>query len=175
MASTLTRTQLLYLGGVGVVLLGLALIHARNERSMATAPSKVQSLAALLSDESPYARRYAAWSLAALGPSAREAVPALLHALKDREVWARHAAACALAQILGAEAKDAVPVLLEALQDKENTVARSRQMYVEALAGLGPLARETAPALRELLQDENQDVRKAAGDCLELIESKETP
>ena len=56
-----------------------------------------------------------------IGSGAKDAVPALMQALKDQDEWVRGNAARALGWI-GSGAKDAVPALIQALQDQDAQV-----------------------------------------------------
>jgi HEAT repeat protein len=56
-----------------------------------------------------------------IGPEAKEAVPALIAALKDQDAGVRWEAATALGEI-GLEAKEAVPALIAALKDQNELV-----------------------------------------------------
>lgn len=62
--------------------------------------------------------------LGRMGPAARDAVPEVLHALKDREPRVRHAAIICLGEI-GPAAKDAVPAIEGALADPHPAVRRA--------------------------------------------------
>lgn len=96
----------------------------------------------LAAPEAP-ARREAIQAIAAIGPSARSAVPALLRALDDDDEAIRLEAIKALGPI-GAEAKEAVPVLLRALNDAD---VLFHQAAVDALREIGPVDDRIAPAL----------------------------
>ncbi len=61
-------------------------------------------------------RRIAAFALGKIGPAAKEAVPALIAALKDEDKDVRVYAASALGHI-GPAAKEAVPALEAAARD----------------------------------------------------------
>ena len=63
-------------------------------------------------------RGLAASVLGGIGPPAKEVVPALIAALKDKETSVRISAALALHRI-DPETKLAVPVLISALKDKD--------------------------------------------------------
>ncbi len=119
------------------------------------------------SDES--VRLHAADALGLRGPSARDAIPALIAALRDESEAVRLNAAYAL----GAIGEPAVPALIEALREEaeaslEQNLKRSHtnpsQLYsVYALSTVGEPA---VPALIETLQDEKWWVRAAAADIL---------
>ena len=98
----------------------------------------------------------------ALGKIGLEAVPALIAALKDSYWHVREAAADALGNI-GPAAKDAVPALIAALKDSNKFVRRATAY---ALGGIGPVAKEAVPALIVALKDSAWRVRKAAAEAL---------
>ncbi|HWW93159.1 MAG TPA: HEAT repeat domain-containing protein, partial [Vicinamibacteria bacterium] len=97
-------------------------------------PPTVQGLLESLGDSDPDKRSQAAKALGSLGGAAREAVPALTVALKDREGLVRTEAARALGRI-GPEAKSAVPALNAALKDREPLVAREAAEALKRIAG----------------------------------------
>jgi hypothetical protein len=75
-----------------------------------------------LQEPAPYTRHRAAYTISALGPAAKAAVPALIEALKDPARTVRYAAAYALSEI-GAGATDAIAALTEAEDDVDDDVA----------------------------------------------------
>jgi HEAT repeat protein len=90
----------------------------------------------------------AAAALGELGPAARDAAPALVALLKDRESWWRGTAAKSLGQIGAADG--VAPALLEALQDRDSLV---RVRAAVALCGLERRYTQTAiPVLSTALQ-----------------------
>ncbi len=91
---------------VGVVLCMAAMARAAS----------VDDLMTQLKDKDAQNRRAAAKGLAEAGPDAKPAVPALIDALKDKDV--RTDAAVALGDI-GPAAKDAVEPLRDAVSDKK--------------------------------------------------------
>jgi HEAT repeat protein len=119
-----------------------------------------------LEDPDPQVRRQAARSLAAL--EAKEAVPGLTTALKDKDDGVRASAAEALWSI-GPAAKEAIPALTAALKDKNVDV---RLNAAGALGGIGPEAKSAVPALNAALKDQNEDVRNAAAKALSHIQEK---
>ena len=110
-------------------------------------------------------RRIAAQTLGTIGPRAKEGVPALIIALKDREAVVRHSVVYALAQI-GAQA---VPALITALKDRDTEVRRS------AASALGQIGPPIVPALIIALKDQEAVVRSSAASVLGQIgpEAKE--
>jgi HEAT repeat protein len=90
-------------------------------------PPAVSDLIEVLGKQGSAAlRAEAAFDLGQHGPKAREAVPALLKALEDRDADVRASAAHALGAI-GPEAKAALPRLREALKDRNPRVGRFAQ------------------------------------------------
>jgi hypothetical protein len=85
----------------------------------------VPRLLTLLGSREADGRRGAAQALAALGPRAAKAVPALRQTLWDDDLWLRVKSAEALAQI-GEPARDAVPDLLKLVTASAQDDARGR-------------------------------------------------
>jgi HEAT repeat protein len=84
-------------------------------------PAAVESLCDALAEDQIEVRLDAIKTIALFGPTAKKAVLALRHAMKDRD----HRIRAAAAEALGAmelEAADAVPELLEGLRDKKQLV-----------------------------------------------------
>jgi HEAT repeats len=75
----------------------------------------------LTHSSNPAVRSDAAAELAAIGPEAAAAIPALIEALKDQEARVRYTAAGALGAI-GPEAAPALLALIEALKDQDTAV-----------------------------------------------------
>ena len=150
-------------------------------------PPSVQDLIHELKSGAPYERASAAVALGNRGPEAKEAAPALIEALKDRQSvrWyvrdaiqgigledatglipilkekdsdVRRAAARVLGEI-GPAAKTAVPALIEMVGDAD---AKVRYAALTALAKIGPASPEVVPAIVKALQDKDQVVRSAA-------------
>jgi HEAT repeat protein len=117
-----------------------------------------------------YTRQRAAQLLAAAGPAARPAAPALRHALRDSEVLVRIYAADALYQAAG-ETKTTLPILLEALKPSVTTFARHQA--VEKLGDMGRDARAALPILRQLRHEHDPFVRNAAVRALWRIDPAE--
>ncbi len=93
-------------------------------------------------------RQFAAASLEELGPTAKEAVPALEQTLKsEQDLGICIAASSALAAI----GPEAVPALTSALT---NAVYDKRWPILQALGKLGPAAKEAVPVLMEVLQNQ---------------------
>lgn len=84
----------------------------------------------------------------ALARIGRDAVPALVEALGDRNVQVRRQAALALGRI-GPDAEQAVPALSAALGDGDEQVRRNA---ARALGQIGPAAKEAIGPLMQLLR-----------------------
>jgi HEAT repeat protein len=122
-----------------------------------------------LAEEKSEARRYAAESLWALGPLAKEAVPALRNALTDEDAHFRELAARTLLRIdhdLGV--KEGVPVLARLLGDK-TFPSHLREPIPGVLARVGPEAREAVPALVTLLEETGSTLDSRAAHALGRI------
>jgi HEAT repeat protein len=102
-----------------------------------------------LKDEDAGRRKDAAAALGAIGPTAREAAPALAAALKDDDDLVRMNAALALFKI-GAADEETVAALAAALEDPHLAVRADATL---ALRRAGPAAAAVAPALIKALQD----------------------
>src|SRR5207245_11501197 len=89
-------------------------------------------------------RAAAAWDLLYLGPAAKDAVPSLIAALKDDDLFVRLDAAVAFGHI-GPEAAPAIPALMKALTNRHPMV-RLNSAY--SLRLLGPLAKDHVPGVK---------------------------
>jgi HEAT repeat protein len=94
--------------------------------------------------------------LAELGPTAREAAPALRKALTNGSLQSRVSAAVALAH-LDPSADDALPVLIDGLKHWGDQDVDTSSVPV-ALAQLGPRARPALPALIRLVESEKESL-----------------
>jgi HEAT repeat protein len=107
-------------------------------------------------------RRQAVQALGEIGKndpsSLSKVLPALLVALKDKDVDGRRAAAEALGKQRGG-AQSAVPDLLQALSDSDKEV---RSYSAQALVLIDPHNDKLVAPLVKLLQDSEIDVRKSA-------------
>ncbi len=126
----------------------------------------VAGLIKQLQDKDPETRQDAAVLLGRMGPAAKEAVPALVAALKDEAVASR--AAIALTQIGAA----AVPALGKALKDPDQSV---RLQAARVLGNLGPAAREALPDLVDALSGANGPVRALAARAVGRIGAPARP
>src|SRR5262245_1553075 len=108
-------------------------------------------------------RAAAAWDLLWLGPAAKDAVPSLIAALEDDDLFVRLDAAAAFGRI-GPAAAPAIPALIQALTNQQRNM-RFNSAY--SLGLLGPLAKDAVPALKITLNDVDPEVRTKALEALE--------
>jgi hypothetical protein len=122
----------------------------------------VPQLTKLVRQADPGTRYLAAKALEQIGDEAEAALPALLAALPDNDMFLRAAITGALIKI----GPPAVPGLTKALFHPSSAVKRA------ACKALGRIGSERAvPALKFSLGDGNQGVRKFAREALERIDS----
>jgi HEAT repeat protein len=118
--------------------------------------------ARLASDESKLVRKQAAYALAHL--HSRQATPALIAALKDKDSEVRAAAATALSEYAD---PSAVAPLIESLKDNSEFVR------AQAALALGTNAKDAASAVPRLIRllssDHSHDVKRKAARTLGLI------
>ena len=125
------------------------------------APS-VPHLTELVRESDPGTRYLAAKALGEIGDEAEAAVPTLLSALRDNDMFLRAGITGALIKI----GYPAVPGLTKALFDQNRAVRRA------ACKALGKIGSERAvPALIYSLNDGNAGVRKFAREALERIDT----
>ena len=101
-------------------------------------------------DEDMKVRGSTAGVLCEIGPDAKDAVPALIGALKDDNLVVRASTAIALGEI-GPDAKDAVPALSKVLVDDEESLVR--MTAAQTLGKMGPDAKDAVPALIKTVKD----------------------
>ena len=122
----------------------------------------VPALIELVQEADPGTRYLAARALGQIGDEAEAAVPALLDALRDDDMFLRAGIAGALIKI----GYPAVPGLTAALFDDSNAVKRA------ACKALGKIGSQRAvPALTNALRDKNPGVRKFAKEALQRIDN----
>ncbi len=158
------------LGRVGSELLTLKTDQAREDSLVKGFTASVPVLAAALKDSDPGVRAAAAESLGRLSEYARDALPELLEAFKDKKAdrFVRGYAAFAIGRVGGSGARDAVPALAEALTDKDTPEA-VRRSAATAIGALKEDGAAGAMALGQALKDPNVDVRRAAATALGQI------
>jgi Leucine-rich repeat (LRR) protein len=148
----------------------------------------VPRLIIFLKDRSSWPNQFcAANTLAELGRSAKDAVPALTAALEEAEPFVRMAAARALGRI-GVTSPDAIVATLKAAaKDKDPDVRRAATEASESLLSqFGPAAKHAVATLKAALKDadsptaliaalkaatkgKDSDLRRAAAEALEGI------
>ena len=133
-----------------------------------TQASQVVDFVRQLQSQNVDVRLSAVKALARIGPEAKEAVPALIAALKDKDDGVRSFAAEALGRI----GKEAVPALIVALKD-QNAGVRNSAVYT--LGRIGPEAKEVVPALIAALKDKDDGVRSFAAEALGRIGKEAVP
>lgn len=151
--------------------------------------SVLNKLITAVNDKDPLVRLGAAHALGNVGPAAREAIPALLEAMKDRNCPRckvaedmpfnsfvnqfadgpedglsdlRHYAALALARI----GSSAMPTLLKGLDDPDVEV---RRLSAWAIGEVSPKQKGAIPALQKASNDANSRVRECAFGSLKYI------
>lgn len=136
--------------------------QTHDEPSSKQSQLRLATLIEDLKDGDSQVRHKAATALRALGPDARDAVPALAAALKDPDRDARHEASCALGSIGPA----AVPALIIAIKDVDGNVRREAAW---ALKLIGPDAREATSVVAIACKDSDPSVRFWARRALRRI------
>jgi HEAT repeat protein len=125
---------------------------------------QVSRLTAALKDRSYWPNQYrAAEALGQLRPAAKDAVPALVAALNDPEIFVRYAAVRALDKI-GILSPKVVAALKAAAKDETPLVRNAALEVCERL--LGNATREDVPALIAELKDAKSFLRSAAARLL---------
>jgi HEAT repeat protein len=123
-------------------------------------PRSVPFLIKVLEGKKATARVGAVSALMQMGPKAKDAVPALIEALKelkDSHSRDRRDFVASTLGVIGSEAKAAVPALAAILLDKrESPTLRNACLY--ALANIGSAAREALPAIREELKNDPMEL-----------------
>ncbi len=103
----------------------------------------VSRLIPALEQEDAFVRKWAAISIALIGPSSQEAIPALLQSVSAKEKGVAQAARVALSEIGAPEAQQ-LPALLRTLQDPRDTVRCESAL---SIGKMGPAAHEALPIL----------------------------
>jgi HEAT repeat protein len=130
----------------------------------------VRALARVVKDERAThgVRSSAAYAIGALGPVGKDAVPALMEALKPQ--GRRPDIHQAAREGLEGVGSDAVPALIVGLKSGDY---RLQMNCLEVICALGPRAREAAPTLKELAQDQDSRIYKDVCKALERTRDKE--
>jgi len=127
------------------------------------APS-VPDLTELVRESDPGTRYLAAKALGEIGDEAESAIPTLLVAMRDDDMFLRVGITGALIKI----GYPAVPGLTKALFDRNRAVKRA------AAKALGKIGSErSVPALINSLRDRDPNMRKLAREALERIDTPE--
>jgi HEAT repeat protein len=123
---------------------------------------RIKLLLANLTSPDAEDRSRAVDALGRIGRDAKDAVPAVILALRDQDAVVRRTAADVLGKIEpGAE--DAAPALIAALNDQDVSVRRTA---ADVLARIGSGAKDAAPALIAALNDQDEWVRRIAAGAL---------
>ena len=123
-------------------------------------------------------RMLAANSLAAIGPAASNAIPALVQGLRDRDSHVRNAAMRALVSVgfdneAGRFREGVAEVMVQNLVELMGRPGAYTLEMIRLCGDLGPAARETAPKLKPFLESEDPRMKAAASDALLAIEGAE--
>jgi HEAT repeat protein/lysophospholipase L1-like esterase len=128
------------------------------------APDDVRELMQGLRSDDFFIRGFAAFVLSDLDPPPREAIPALLGAMKDPDQGVRSLVVRALGALGSGEAP-VVDALAEALQEKWS----DRWRAARSLGRIGPAAAPSVPALMKALGDGDPRLRREAAQALGRI------
>jgi HEAT repeat protein len=133
----------------------------------ASARVAVPAMAEILNQNiSESSQRATATALGLIGPSAGQAVPALLKAMNNTNHLTRNAYIHVLGQI-HAEPGLVVPAVMKSLHDSDATV---RSSAAETLGRFGADAKAAVPALIELLEGQDANLSWAAAKALKKID-----
>jgi HEAT repeat protein len=142
-------------------------VHSLGRLGRMLPHESTQALTSALRDENLYVRSSTADALGEIGPTAVEAIGALIAAGQDPEWLVRVTALKALAKIgRGTAGKEIIPVLRTALNEENPLV---RVASIEALGEIGVQAENTVADLTKSLQDSRKFVRAAAMNALGRI------
>ncbi len=122
----------------------------------------VSALTNALKDPDTSVRRDAAGTLGRLGPAAAPAAAALVHLLADPDTRTRVVIATALKRI----GRHAVAPLLDALRNPD---AELRARAATIIGQIAPDNDAVAAALRSATSDNDQEVRRCAGEALDIL------
>jgi HEAT repeat protein len=112
----------------------------------------VSRLIPALEQEDAFVRKWAAISLALIGPSAQEAIPALLQTVSAREKGVAQASRVALSEIGAPEAQQ-LPSLLRTLQDPRDSVRCEAAL---SIGKMGPAGADAVPILISFMERQNE-------------------
>ena len=108
----------------------------------------VSRLIPALENDDAFVRKWAAISLALVGPAAQEAIPSLLQEVSDRQKDAAQAARVALSEI-GAPDAQQLPSLIKALGDSRDSVRCEAAL---SIGKMGPAAEQAVPLFMDTVQ-----------------------
>ena len=141
----------------------------RPRRALAAiGPRAVAPMISALTNSNERVRSCAALVLRSIGPSARDAAPALLRSLRDPDARVRAHAAGGLSRI-GADPEIAIPALIERLADADGYVRLCAAM---SLGEFGERGTSAIPALQRLESDQSHEVRQQALEAVRRIERR---
>ncbi len=114
-------------------------------------PAVTPLLVETLKDKSAEVRDKALDAMASMGPTAKDAVPALMEALPSKDFLEHRKEVVHVLGCIGPEAKAAVPDLLELVRKDDRGL---RNQAVGALGGIGPAAKSAVPEILKVGQGE---------------------
>lgn len=147
--------------------LGRPLREWVEEASSPDGPRELEQTVAALTEavlsEDPNVKRDAADALAALGPKAKAALPALLSQLDHEFPWVRVSSQGAI----GSMGKEAVPALIETFQTKTGS---PRILSAFVLGGMGEDAKPAVPVILQVMEQESQMMKDRLAGVLKQID-----
>jgi HEAT repeat protein len=145
-----------------------ALTFLRDDPLMQGLRETIPALTAGVDDADIRVRRATLDVLEAMGQGAVPAIPALVHALSDRDRFVRWAAARALGMVHPLRPETVVPSLTALLSDGDPNL---RMTAAASLREYGPQARTAVPALLTMSRSNDAEQRAAAIRTLESVGS----
>lgn len=136
----------------------------------AIGPAAIPALTEALKSSNRYQRMGACLSLGHMAANAKDAIPALEAAFKDKNASVRAHAAQAVWRIDRTRAGDIVSVLADALKDDNRAV---KMGAVITLGQIGKAAKDAVPALRPLLGSDDPELCIKAALTLYQIDPKD--
>jgi outer membrane protein assembly factor BamB len=121
--------------------------QATAENGPSDPDATVSALIEAVQSDDPNAKRDAADALAALGPKAKKALPALLAQFGDERPWVRVSCQAAV----GSMGKDAVSALVDTF---ENNTGGPRLRAAFVLGGIGADAKPAVPVILRIMKEE---------------------
>jgi HEAT repeat protein len=126
----------------------------------------VPSLIELLKQDDSQQRIAASLTVCAMGPQAKDVLPALTEALRSSDLDTRRPALMNALLCLGREAKPAMPLMIEFLDDQD---FHTQYWACRVLGAIGPEAKVAVPKLLPLVQTGVTSVRRNAAAALGKI------